>query len=419
MNRLVIALYLTSSIIRPADWFGPLRGVPVDVIVAVVFGILLILNGKFTVLFDILRRTETRIVLVYFAVSMLSSFLGGDTRIFLEQGSYYGKLIIFYLVLLVFASTEKGTSGALTIFVALVGIVAYQGIVQYSTGMGWATKVQSWSGKIPRAKWVGMYDGPNVFCILLNIGFAFTLQFLLGPWGRLRKILSLLACVMIVPAIYFTNSRGGYLAFIAIIAMTILFRHLKANQKINIRRIVAVCAILGVLMVVGPSRMGEMKDSEGSSAGRIDAWYEGILMLKEKPLLGVGLGHWTQHHHLIAHNNFVQNMGEVGIIGLFLWLLMVYAHIVSLFRALIATTDPQASSTLKALLVGLGGMVISSSFLSTNEFDLWYILFALSGAFLFQYRHEFRITSRDLRNVFLIEFFGILVTSGAIRLFNA
>ena len=41
------------------------------------------------------------------------------------------------------------------------------------------------------------------------------------------------------------------------------------------------------------------------------------------------------------------------------------------------------------------------------------------GAFLFQNRHEVRMTIRDLRNVFLIEVFGILLISGTIRLFYA
>ncbi|MCL5885137.1 MAG: O-antigen ligase family protein [Deltaproteobacteria bacterium] len=419
MNLLAIALYLTSSIIRPADWVGPLRGVPIDVFIAAGFCILLSVTGKISIFFKQLRRREVQFVLLSFAVSMMATLLGGDMEIFLAQAYFYGKMIFFYLTLLVFTSTEKRSSGALAIFVALVGIVAYQGIIQYTTGIGWATNVHSWAGKIPRAKWVGMYDGPNVYCILLNIGFAFALQFLLGPSGRVLRVLSLLASAMIVPAIYYSNSRGGFLAFLAIIAMTLWLRSQKANQRIEIRRLVAVCAILGVLMVVGPSRMGEIKDSEGSSAGRIDAWYEGILMLKESPLFGVGLGNWTKHHHLIAHNNFVQNMGEVGIIGLFFWLLMVYAHVVSLFRSLIVTTDPRARRTIVALLAGLGGMVISSSFLSTNEFDLWYVLFAFSGAFLFQNRHEVRMTIHDLRNVFLIEVFGILLISGTIRLFYA
>jgi len=419
MNLLIIALYFTSSIIRPADWFGPLRGVPVDEFIAGAMVVLMTVTGKVLVLLDYLRRREVQLVLLSFAVSMIATLLGGDTQVFLTQASFYGKIIVFYLALLVFTSKEKGQSAGLAIFAVLVGIVAYQGIVQYTTGMGWATAVQSWAGKYPRAKWVGMYDGPNVYCVLLNMGFAFSLQFLLGPWGIPRKALSLLACGLIVPAVYYTNSRGGYLTLLAVIALTFWFRNLKVNQKFSIRRLIAACAVVGVLLIIGPSRMGEIKDSEGSASGRIDAWYEGILMLKEKPLLGVGLGNWTKHHHLLAHNNFVQNMGEVGFVGLYFWLLMVYAHIISLFRALTVTSDPRDRSTLTALLVGLGSMVISSSFLSTNEFDLWYILFALSGSFLYTRHHEVCMTTRDLKYVFIIEFVGIALTTMTIRIFYA
>ena len=79
--------------------------------------------------------------------------------------------------------------------------------------------------------------------------------------------------------------------------------------------------------------------TDGSNLGRFEVWTSSINMFKDYPAIGVGIGQWrtkyeesyrlpseTQHlYH--AHNNFIQLLSEVGILGL-LGVLIFYGYIV-------------------------------------------------------------------------------------------
>ena len=79
--------------------------------------------------------------------------------------------------------------------------------------------------------------------------------------------------------------------------------------------------------------------TDGSNLGRFEVWTSAINMFKDYPAIGVGIGQWrtkyeesyrlpseTQHlYH--AHNNFIQLLSEVGILGL-LGVLIFYGYIV-------------------------------------------------------------------------------------------
>ena len=79
--------------------------------------------------------------------------------------------------------------------------------------------------------------------------------------------------------------------------------------------------------------------TDGSNLGRFDVWTSSINMFKDHPVTGVGIGQWrtiyessyrlpTENQHLYhAHNNFIQLLGEVGLLGL-LGVLIFYGSIV-------------------------------------------------------------------------------------------
>lgn len=79
--------------------------------------------------------------------------------------------------------------------------------------------------------------------------------------------------------------------------------------------------------------------TDGSNLGRFDVWTSSINMFKDHPVTGVGIGQWrtiyeasyrlpTENQHLYhAHNNFIQLLGEVGLLGL-LGVLVFYGSII-------------------------------------------------------------------------------------------
>ena len=79
--------------------------------------------------------------------------------------------------------------------------------------------------------------------------------------------------------------------------------------------------------------------TDGSNLGRFDVWTSSINMFKDHPVIGVGIGQWrtkyeesyrlpSENQHLYhAHNNFIQLLSEVGILGL-LGVLIFYGYMV-------------------------------------------------------------------------------------------
>ena len=67
------------------------------------------------------------------------------------------------------------------------------------------------------------------------------------------------------------------------------------------------------------SRLDTISPGEESAHGRVEAWYEGMQMVKENPVFGVGFGLFSDHHKRTAHNSYVLVLAEQGVPGYFLW----------------------------------------------------------------------------------------------------
>ena len=90
------------------------------------------------------------------------------------------------------------------------------------------------------------------------------------------------------------------------------------------RRAVIVAAAIAVPVLVAFTRLAEVDAEEASAQGRVDAWYEGIQLLTEHPVFGVGWGMFSDYNFgLTAHNSVVLAMAELGLVGYTFWLALV------------------------------------------------------------------------------------------------
>src|SRR5262249_25958672 len=55
------------------------------------------------------------------------------------------------------------------------------------------------------------------------------------------------------------------------------------------------------------------------AAGRVDAWYTALQLFIWRPLTGVGMGLFTEHNALTAHNSWMLVLAELGIFGYVVW----------------------------------------------------------------------------------------------------
>ena len=201
-------------------------------------------------------------------------------------------------------------------------------------------------------------------------------------WGRFKKghfIRNLwsvwLPGMLLGYTIYLTHSRG------AIVGLASLFffglRDFLGTARTTILMVVAgmVAAIAGVAGGRGFS------SGEQSAGERIEAWYEGMMMLKNHPLLGIGYLNFTDHHHLTAHNSFVLCFAELGLLGYFFWvalLVLIYQGMNQVIHE--SSPDDKARRLAVLLRSSFLGFMTCAWFLSRTYAPTLYILLALCTA---------------------------------------
>ena len=138
-------------------------------------------------------------------------------------------------------------------------------------------------------------------------------------------------------------------------------------------------AAVFALIAFGPSRTNAMDASDSSAQSRVEAWGEGLGMLKANPLMGVGFGRFLDFHYKVAHNSIVHTFAELGLIGAFFLVGAFYGF----FRAirLLAQSDnadPERSHWSKTLSVSAFGAMACGFFLSRQgTLVVPYILLAM------------------------------------------
>ena len=169
------------------------------------------------------------------------------------------------------------------------------------------------SSTLVRIMGLGLLHDPND----LALGLAMALPLLWAGWRQNRLFRNLMLIVMpsafLIYGVFLTRSRGGALALL-VTACVALSRKI---GRVTAVLLFAVFMAGGLIANFAGGRQVSLTDE--SVSGRVEAWSEGLQMLKENPLLGVGYGQFLEHHTLTAHNALVLCFAESGLIGYFFW----------------------------------------------------------------------------------------------------
>jgi O-antigen ligase len=226
-----------------------------------------------------------------------------------------------------------------------------------------------------RVRYRGSLQDPNELATVVCGGVALIIG-LVAPSRKLRwRVLAVLACAAIFMCVIYTQSRGGMMAYMSIIGVYF------------IRRYGVKYAVLGVMCMMPLMALGG-RDGEAASAsteGRYEAWRSGIDMLKMDPVFGVGKGMFTEYHHLTAHNSHVLAFAELGLLGLYLWVAVLYMTLKPPFMVLRDfANDPRAgpARSWALVIIAMGGpLLVQMMFLSLTYHPMTWIWFGMAGAF--------------------------------------
>lgn len=374
--RIIIFLYLVSLYVRPQDWVPSLMGMPTnDILIPLGLVIGFMNYSQNPSEFQI---PQIKLLFFYLVVIFLSTFISVDAGTAIEQFIIFLKrVLVFIMVVWLVNTKEKLISVVYMVFLMSI-FLAYQAILQALTGESWGG-LTSFPGYTEiRVRWYGDWDGPNVYGLLFVISAAMSIDLFARKTNTLGvKLFGMGLFGLFMYAIYFTNSRGAVLAVICALVF-----YFKSYFKLW-KAVLLGVAVVSAIVLVGPSRMSEVSSSESSAGERVWLWEQGLEMLVDNPLLGIGRGQFAAASELklIAHNNYVQNFAELGLLGFFcftaiLWFCFKGNYYVSKLVEGVDGRIVAANGMLTAALIGY----LATTFFVVMELDLLYFVLGLSAA---------------------------------------
>lgn len=377
-----ILLYLITLFIAPQLWIEPFVGLRVDLFIYPAWLGWIAVTGRVAELFRFRAQDKFFLAMLVWIVAtvVVNGFRDNSDKIIQD----YIKWFFLYRLVVVSLPTLTDLRRTVLMLLGFGIILAIEGIqhMHSVTGIGWAGQEFAWmdaqaaaAGVVGRTRWINLFDGPGVFCVVYTITLPFAMQYLGKPFPMQRRLLAVLLIVPLLVATYYTGSRGGFLATVGVFGLYLL-------TKINIspaRMILVGIVMLGVL-VVAPARLTSTSDSHGSAQHRVSMWGEGIEMVQQNPVFGIGKGNFLRYtSRLIAHNSAVEIMGETGLPGLFFWLGIIYMGFKTLAVVYRESQDAIDRSCILALGLSVAGHIISSMFV-TLEYETFYFHLALTAA---------------------------------------
>lgn len=255
----------------------------------------------------------------WFGAPLTDGNLRSDLKPILRGSGGFGEIMAMAAILFAALSLHANRRG--------------RALVLGATAMiGWLATLQS----LERAPFVGATAG---FCLLL-VGALITKPLGRRPWGRLGLMVGALGLILFFQSLPFSNAQPN----------------------------AAATSTVG--------RFSQNLSTDVSTRARILFWGVGLEMARAHPLLGVGGNNYEVaypiaraqfsarypnsslvplNEHLLtvyAHNEYVQLVAELGVIGLLLFVLFSLSLVAALWRAL-----KQTSQVLPAL--GAGGAMLA------------------------------------------------------------
>jgi putative inorganic carbon (hco3(-)) transporter len=167
-----------------------------------------------------------------------------------------------------------------------------------------------------RLRAVGFMSDPNDFAqTMIMVMPLLLLAYRRGAWIRNLIFIAPPAAGLLY-AISLTASRGSLFGLAAL-------SYFALRSRLSRVKALLLLGAMGTAAFLLKSGGREISAKEDSAGQRIDAWFEGLLMLKSSPLFGVGYGQFVEHHDLTAHNSFVLGFAELGFLGYTAWIALI------------------------------------------------------------------------------------------------
>lgn len=385
MDFCLFLLLNVVLLVRPEELYPPIAGARLYLIV-----ICLCVLTAFPRLAGVLQpdrlaeRPITLCVIGVWAASVVSQLARGQIGTAFEAGTEFGKVMVYYLLLVSVIDSPARLRSFLAAIVALVlllsglGLLQYHNVIDIEALQPLERREYGADGEqiaIQQLQSSGIYSDPNDLCLILVTGTLGAVACSATASGLIPRLIWLLPIGQFGYAVVLTQSRGGLLG-LALAVVVWVWGRFGWKRALPF----ALVGVPAMLMLAG-GRQSNINLGEGDTAHqRVELWSDGFNSMMRNPLTGIGYGEYAEECGLVAHNSFVHAYVELGVTGGALFLAPLLLGGVALQR--IRPTDPlllRLRPFVLAILVGYAGGIFS---ISRNYVVPTYLVFGLADAYL-------------------------------------
>lgn len=317
----------------------------------------------------------TRAILGYLGIAIASViFLNPLTLDAQRELMRLASYVCFYYVVIDWCQSEDNTRTLLKVLMASTIVVAMFGLWQALTGGYTAlydflypvqeeiSQIPAWEGRI--TSFLEHYNGLAGY---LNLVIPFCLGFASGGTDASLRTLSRWCLAFASIALLLTQSRGGLLAFIAILLVYVCFS--AKDRKTRVRRVAIAlvgCLLVGAVAGFFFQRLTEIDDF--TAVSRLAIWGGAFTVFARSPVSGTGFGNlrglmggllnlpdgWTGD----AHNLYLELLAETGVIGFLVFGFLIILAMRTALRQLRRTENHFSKMTALAIFAAICGVLV-------------------------------------------------------------
>ncbi len=350
-------------------------------------------------------------ILVIYILSWFVSMLhAGDFLVASQTFVSFLKDALGALIVVFFIQRPASFRAAIWSLIAAGMFMGMVSVLQTLTGTynniywgfgGWSTQV---AGNIGRYRVEGPYANPNAYAQVLVVVVPLALERLWHERHIILRLLAGLALAVSMLAIFFTYSRGGFLALLFALGV-FLVQYRPSFLPLLVTALLAIL-VLQFLPATYTDRIStlaqffSLKDqqpSDPSFRGRLSENTVAWQMFVDHPWLGIGIGNYSINYQDYSHDIgldprrsnrtpaslYLELLSEQGVVGTIIFLFLLYL----VFRVLQTAKRRFSRIGLKdemyisaALLAGFSGYMFSAIFKNSAYSNAFWVVVGIAIA---------------------------------------
>ncbi len=398
MTFFLILFSIVLILIRPQDYIPGLQDSSIVNYALIATSLSWLLGVR-----EKLDFPQVPILLAFVAWMALSVFKSdGAGDVWDDMMKFFPSLMLFIFIATIATSQARMTT-MMDLIAMCAFIIAIHSIQQFKNGVGWTGLEVLLEHDIKRIRYLGIFNDPNDLGLLLVTSVPIIFYWLEKEGNVSVKIIYLGVLGTLLYAIYLTNSRGSMMATGAILLLMFWRRY--GSMKALVLGGIVVVAALGV-----SSRLSTLEVGEESAWERVYAWDEGIYMMLDSPVFGVGYRNFDQLYYLTAHNSLILVLAETGLVGYTLWFTFVGSIVVLIWGIIsLQKTVPTEKMSVDemaswneyqkigwALFLSLVAYLITGFFLSQSYIVYIFILYGMVLGYYHWGRNELEVIPKQV-----------------------